>query len=113
MLVITIVPLTEDYSSAIMNTTRTLITLICVYVKTNIVNHPDSPMAITQVLALSPQNRLIKDVWIVMYQLNWMSGTNGMLNGLTGDLVDKRKRRVTLFILHPCAVFQILVPTVT
>jgi hypothetical protein len=39
-----------------------------------------------------------------------MGGSNGMLNGLTSDLVDQSKSRVTLFILHPCTPFVILVP---
>ncbi len=39
-----------------------------------------------------------------------MTGTDGMLDSLTGDLVDQRKGRAALFILHPCAVLLILVP---
>jgi hypothetical protein len=39
-----------------------------------------------------------------------MGGSNGMLNGLTSDLVDQSKSRVTLFILHPGTPFLILVP---
>lgn len=70
VLVITIVPLPEDYSSAIMHTSRTLITMVSIYIKMNIVDHPDSSMAITQVPALGPQNRLIKIVRIVRYQTN-------------------------------------------
>lgn len=109
-LVITFVPIPEDYSSAIMHTSRILVTMISIHIKMNIIDHPYSSVAITQVPALSPQNRLIKIVWIVRYQPNWMSGADGMLNGLTSDLVDQSKSRATLFILHPGTVLLILVP---
>lgn len=36
----------------------------------NIIHHPYRSVAITQVLAFSPQNRLIKIVWLVGYQPN-------------------------------------------
>ena len=67
VLVITVVPLTKDYSSAIMHTFRMLLTKISIYIKMNIAGHPNSFVAITQVPTLSPQNRLIKKVWIVRY----------------------------------------------
>lgn len=107
LLVITTVPLPEDNSSAIM---YTFIAVKGIHVKLNIVDHPYSSEATTDVPALRPQNRLIKIVWIVTDQPNWMATTNGMLNCLPSDLVDKRKSMTTLFILHPSTPLLILVP---
>jgi len=53
-----------------MDTTRFLITVKSIYIKMGIVNHPYSSETITQVLAFSPQDRLIKNIWIVRNQLH-------------------------------------------
>jgi hypothetical protein len=39
-----------------------------------------------------------------------MSGSNGVLDGLTSGFVNKSKAGKALFILHPCAVLLIFVP---
>lgn len=93
-----------------MNAPRPLITMESIHIEVNIINHPYSSIAISNLLALSPQNRLIKIIRVITYQSNRMRGTDGMLNGLTSSFVDQRKGGEPLLILHPRAVLLLLVP---
>lgn len=86
------------------------ITVKGIDIEANVINHPHCSITIAQVLALGPQYRLIKNIWIVRYQLDRMSSTNGVLDGLTSGLIDQSKAGKALFILHSYAVLFIFDP---
>lgn len=69
-LVIPFVPFPQYYSGTIMHTSRFLISMKSIHIKTNVIHHSYSSETITQVLALSPQDRLIKNISIIRYQLH-------------------------------------------
>lgn len=93
-----------------MHTSRFLIAMKSIHIKSNIIDHSHGSETITKVLALCPQNGLVKKISIIRYQLHRMRSSNGVLDGLTSGFVNKSKARIAFFILHSCTVLLIFVP---
>lgn len=86
------------------------ITIKCIYIQANVVNHPYCPKTITQILAQSPENGLVKNIRVVRNQLHRMSGTNRVLYSLSGSFIDQSKAGKPLFVLNFCAKLLIFDP---
>ena len=69
-LVVSFVPLPNNNGSAIVNTAMVFVTMTGIEIEAYVVNHPHCSITIAQVLALGPQYRLIKNIWIVRCQLH-------------------------------------------
>lgn len=69
-LIIALLPLPEDNFSAIMDPTMVFIPIKSIHIQADVINHPYCTISIAQVLALSPQNRFIKNISIVRNQLH-------------------------------------------
>lgn len=109
-LVISLFPLPENNSGAIMDATMLLLTIKSIPIQANIIDHPYSSVTVTQVLALGPQYRFIKNIWIVRFQLQRMSISNGVLQGQPGSFINQSKGGKALCIFHSSAEPLISVP---
>ncbi|KAL4591758.1 hypothetical protein LXL04_004729 [Taraxacum kok-saghyz] len=67
LLVISFSPLPHKNFGTIMNTD---LTLRCIQIKLNVVHHSYCVKTMTQILALSPKNRLVNPIWVVFRQLD-------------------------------------------
>ncbi|KAI6697079.1 hypothetical protein NL676_017198 [Syzygium grande] len=59
----------EHNDCVIMDASGFLVTMKSIQVKADVVNHPYGSVTIALVLALCPQNRFIRLLWIIGYQL--------------------------------------------
>ena len=81
-----------------------------VEVEVDVVHHADAAEPVADVAALGPQHRLVLVVWVVRHQLHRVALALRVLDGLAGDPVHERERRVPFLVLDAVAVPHVLDP---
>lgn len=93
-----------------MDTPMIFVPMERIHIEANVVNHSDSFIPIPCLLALRPQDGLIKTIRIVSSELHWLGGTNRMLDSFPCNFIHQSKAGKSFFILNFGAKFLIFDP---
>nr|GME06471.1 hypothetical protein Iba_scaffold4341CG0040 [Ipomoea batatas]GME15586.1 hypothetical protein Iba_scaffold16376CG0010 [Ipomoea batatas] len=64
-LVVSFCPFPENDCSPIVDTAMVFVTMECIHIEANVVDHPDCLVVVARVMALAPHDRFIKMIRIV------------------------------------------------